>query len=315
MDMQELSKVSVANAVNFRNRKKQLQALKPKLAVIEKRIKKEKKVKANIISTESTTGDIVFDATKMFNLLDSDGNGTLSYQELNEALQLKPLALREFANRMNKAGKEPAGTTTISRPVFVKFFLSALEASSYFEPTPEEAAQLYDDIAAHTSTVDEEIPFSSFYSSVLTDFLTDTEIHDLLVRFRAAQDANDGDNEQLGGIGGSLTRNRNRRVKSVRRSSFFTIQQTIHAISRNEFIARYPALLVEVTDHEVKTSAKNGNEGVDLAFENLSLSVNVKGKPIKVVNEVSGRLRAGTMTALSMLVLVLWDIRSDVRAV
>ena len=98
MDVQELSKISVVNAVNYRSRKKQLQALKPKLAVIENRIKNVKNVTADIISTETSTGDIVFDATKMFNLLDTDGNGTLSYHELNKALQLKPAALREFAN-------------------------------------------------------------------------------------------------------------------------------------------------------------------------------------------------------------------------
>jgi Ca2+-binding EF-hand superfamily protein len=306
MDMQDLSKVSVINAVNFRNRKKQLQALKPKLAVIENRIKQGKKINDDIISTETTSGNIVFDATKMFNLLDSDGDGTLSYQELNEALQLKPVALQEFASRMNKAGKEPAGTTSISRPVFVKFFLSALEASRHFEPSPDEAAQLYDNIAAHTTTFNGEIPYNSFYSSVLTDFLTDTEIHDLLVRFRAAQDANDGDSERLGGIRGSS----NRRMSVRKSGSVFAIQQTIHTISRKEFIARYPSLLVEVTNHEVKKSTEKRIDGVDLAFENLSLTLHVKGKPIKVVNEVSGRLRAGTMTALSMLVLVLWSFVS-----
>jgi Ca2+-binding EF-hand superfamily protein len=298
LDMQELSTVSVVNAINYRSRKKQLQALKPKLAVIETRVKKGKNIDANIISTDTVAGDIVFDAKKMFNLLDTNGDGTLSYQELNEVLQLKPVALREFANRMNKEGQEPAGTTTISRRVFVKFFLSALEASSHFEPTPQEAAQLYDEIAAHTVTVDGNIPLNNFYYSVLTDFLTDTEIHDLLLRFRVAQDVNDGDNEQLGGMRGSAMKNPNHRM-SARMSSMFSIHQTVHTISRNEFIARYPALLLEVTNQAVKKSVKTEKDGIDLAFENLSLSLNVKAKPIKVVNDVSGRLRAGTMTALS----------------
>ena len=62
--------------------------------------------------------------------------------------------------------------------------------------------------------------------------------------------------------------------------------------------------------HLGSTPAKNDNkhdkatvgvkkDGIDMTFKNLSLDVKVKdNKTIRVVNEVTGRLGSGTMTAL-----------------
>lgn len=143
-DLQSQSMYSMKGAVMYRQRRKELQALKPKLQVIEKRLKSISNTGASGLSTETVTGDILFDASKLFDALDEDKNGDLSYKELNTVLKLEPIALREFTNRMNQAGKAPPGTNTISRPVFTRYFLTALQASSHFQPTPEEASILYD---------------------------------------------------------------------------------------------------------------------------------------------------------------------------
>ncbi|CAB9510243.1 Putative white-brown complex homolog protein 30 [Seminavis robusta] len=306
-DLQELSLFSVRSAINFRNRKKQLQELKPKLKVIENRLNKlqgDSRISGNIISTETASGNVKFDAQQLFDILDSDGNGELSYQELNEVLQLKPAALREFAARMNKAGKEPSGTTTISRAVFVKYFLLSLEASSYFEPTPEEAAQLFDAIASQCETVDGEVPFAQFYHSVLSEFLTDKEIHDMLARFKSLQAIEDQESQRGDGKHEASSyrtvpngSTRRRPSHSTKRKSFFG-NQKINTVSREEFMARYPSLLLEVTDKKEAEEEQGPKEGIDLAFENLSLTVNVKSNPFRVVNDCTGRLPSGTMTAL-----------------
>lgn len=143
-ELQAGSMYAMKNTVTYRKRKKTLQSLKPKLQVIEKRLKSKSDLDASFLSTDRD--DIQFDASRLFDVLDADGNGELSYKELNTVLKLPPIPLREFANRMNQAGKAPPGTNYISRPVFTRYFLTALEASSHFEPTPDEAATLFDDL-------------------------------------------------------------------------------------------------------------------------------------------------------------------------
>lgn len=42
----------------------------------------------------------------------------------------------------------------------------------------------------------------------------------------------------------------------------------------------------------------NQSPGIDICFKNLSLTVKVANEPINVVDNVTGRVRAKTMTAL-----------------
>lgn len=64
--------------------------------------------------------------------------------------------------------------------------------------------------------------------------------------------------------------------------------------------------LIEVTS----TTEKVQKEGVDIAFENLCLTVKKGDKQVRVVNDVTGRLRAGTMTALVSLLFNEYDTLS-----
>jgi ABC-type multidrug transport system ATPase subunit len=70
-----------------------------------------------------------------------------------------------------------------------------------------------------------------------------------------------------------------------------------HSITREEFIKHYPTFLLQVHSEESDNSS-NLLEGIDICFQNLSLQVTVAKKEINVVNEVTGRICAKTMTAL-----------------
>ena len=54
-------------------------------------------------------GQVSFDAAKLFDSIDTNGDGVLSYSELNVILQLDPLELNDFVRRMNALG---SGTET-----------------------------------------------------------------------------------------------------------------------------------------------------------------------------------------------------------
>ena len=80
-------------------------------------------------------------------------------------------------------------------------------------------------------------------------------------------------------------------------------------VSREEFVEHYPKFLIDVTVNfdpsqgnvQGDMDASGGWEGkssVDIAFENLCLSVKVGDQSANIVNNVTGRVRARTMTAL-----------------
>ena len=119
----------------------------------------------------------------------------------------------------------------------------------------------------------------------------------------------------------------NRPYLSSRVSGFFgakrsdSIAATKHSIPRSTFVEYYPQFLIDVTTNfdvlQKTQSAKfnfgvtttdgddDNNDGqppqeasVDICFQELCLSVKVAGKSINVVDNVTGRIREKTMTAL-----------------
>ena len=105
-------------------------------------------------------------------------------------------------------------------------------------------------------------------------------------------------------IGPSIPRPLSSRMFS--RANLFVAQDTQDVnrttIHRVAFCKYYAEVLSRVTQ-DPKPDTKEGDscaqtKGVDLAFEDLSLAVSVGDKEVNVVNAVSGRLPARTMTAL-----------------
>jgi ABC-type multidrug transport system ATPase subunit len=67
-------------------------------------------------------------------------------------------------------------------------------------------------------------------------------------------------------------------------------------ISRDVFVAHYPVFLRQIT--ESSGGGQGETEGVDICFQDLSLQVKVGKNDINVVDRITGRIRAKTMTAI-----------------
>eukprot|EP00977_Amphora_coffeiformis_P015413 scaffold4510_cov183-Amphora_coffeaeformis.AAC.98 len=230
-----------------------------------------------------------YDPNLLFDLLDVDQSGSLDYAELNKVLELSGPQLRVFIRRMNELDGTSANHTVVSNRCFVHNFLSVLEETSNFGPTETEAAALFDSIDKGKRGY---IESASLFLSQLSTFLTDPQINQLI--------------KHLGRLESSSAQQPPRRSFSVRKSTNKNI------ISRETFKTHYPTVLQKVVeepiyvpsmrdseDEELSSIRMDKQQSVDLTFDNLCLAVTVgDGKKVNVVNGVSGRCPAGTMTAL-----------------
>jgi hypothetical protein len=125
-----------------------------------------------------------FDARRVFDAFDVESKGEVTFKELNVILGLNELELKEFARRMNELANQPKERETVTRPVFVKYFLHILKETSNLTVSFEEAETLFDEMAAIGRIKLDEIHMSKFYNSSMSNFLSDLQICDLVkVRF------------------------------------------------------------------------------------------------------------------------------------
>jgi len=295
---------------------RKLRQLKPKLKTIEKRLRREfgSEVRMElVISSETEDGKIIFKAEKLFDTLDRDGLGELTYVEINSVLNLGKAQLREFAARMNEAAGEPPETEEVERHVFVTQFLRIFDIVAQMDPSPEDAALMFDEIAKQGVTKNGEIPHRLFYTSPLAEFLKDTQINALLKGFQRTKEFHEGeddlqladvDNSSSGKRRGKDKALRQKRVPVVYRRSVLGIPERGGTISRNEFIARYPKLLADATKtggrdpSSLFTSQLSLYKGIDVTFHKLSVSVKARDRSVRILHNITGRVSAGTMHAI-----------------
>jgi hypothetical protein len=243
-----------------------------------------------------TDGAVTFDAKQLFDDLDTaPTDGTLSYTELNAILELDHLQLIEFVRRMNKLEGVSPNCSVVSRRTFLRHFVDVLAESSNFKPNKAEAERLFDEIAKQGTNKYGAVEPGKFYTSSLSNFLSDSQINNLLVRLRSRQSAGPPDShlDSVRGLSGDGGRDKNR------------------AIRRDTFVAHYPELLMEIAidpdQMPMLSTIRDGGTnselpmGVDITFENLSLSISMGEFSINVVDKVTGRLRAGTMVSTWMV--------------
>lgn len=249
---------------------------------------------------------------------------------------------------MNELAGYTRPKASVTRPVFVKFFLQVLRETSNLTVSFEEADNIFDEISCSTDAnkVD-EVHMSTFYHSSMANFLSDVQICEIIKRFKTIKMMSGGaarsekargrqsifsfgsisgalgmSTSQDGCLGGSPTSRISvfpRHVSSVlRRRSGMSAGSTdigpsrdsLMVIARAEFVEHYPQLLIEVTmDHEASAGRVLDDEwkenleelvypGIDITFQNLSLAIKVGDSSINVVDNVTGSIRAKTMTAL-----------------
>ncbi len=240
----------------------------------------------------SKSGDIMFNANAFFDILDKNKDGVLSFTELNEVMCLGDDQLKAFIANMQARmprleQKSTAHLGTVSRDTFVRCFLDALADAANLEPTPEEAARLFLEIAGEVgstptsrrrglrasvkssmSTPLLSLPVERLHMSpTLTSFLSDMQIYGIVSRFKKKQ-----------------------REEGVK----------VGEISQEEFVEHYPRFLGEVTRPDFTSSlvTQTKAEGLDVTFQHLSLAVKVGKAKVNVLDDVSGRFCKGTMVAL-----------------
>jgi ABC-type lipoprotein export system ATPase subunit len=146
--------------------------------------------KSPIFAADGRT--IKFSAHKLFDMLDYNQNGYLSFDELQEILQLNPMQLQEFVKRLNELDHQPTNTNVaeeehekaVSRSCFVRHFLGVLQETQHFGPTDVEVEDRWNEMARGK----DRVPYDSFYQSSLSQFLSDPQIHRLIKHFRAVQE-------------------------------------------------------------------------------------------------------------------------------
>lgn len=260
-------------------------------------------------------GRIQYHARQLFAALDTDQDGYLGYDELQGILRLRPEQLQFFVRRLHElegSDSRSAPQRAVSKSCFVRYFLSVLQETCNAAPTQQEAAVLFDQIDKGRTGV---IFTNVLFSSPISYFLSDPQINQLIKGFRRRLQ----EDENGGGERGE---------NSAYQSSFFQTA-VAHAdpfsafgrrsrstmLTKDFFTKFYPTVLHEVMNapEEVPSSMPNGatsgdpeqanmNSGkrtqgtVDITFENLSLTVTAGETQSNVVNQCSGRVKAGALT-------------------
>lgn len=201
----------------------------------------------------------MLDTEKLYDALDTNNDGFLSYDELNKAMALKENQLKEFVYRMNHDGALEIANDSVSKEVFVDHFFETIEHAARFDPSVEDTTEIFEDVAgAQGNSLATKINLYGLTNSDLGLYLTFAQIDQIIKGLLKIIPAKD------------------------------------NLISKALFIENFPKVFFNATQGEFEKMS----EGVDIAFENLSLHVSVGKKEIPIVQNVTGRLQQGTMTAL-----------------
>jgi Ca2+-binding EF-hand superfamily protein len=130
---------------------------------------------ASAHSIDDSKKPIEFDGRHAFDVLDADDSGDVSFEELNRILGFNEFELSEFVRRMNELGGD-SKLDSVTRPVFVKYFLQVLKDTSNLTVSFEEAEELFMEMSMGKG----DVHMSKFYSSSMNDFLSDIQILDLI---------------------------------------------------------------------------------------------------------------------------------------
>mmetsp|Transcript_15252 Transcript_15252/g.18569 ORF Transcript_15252/g.18569 Transcript_15252/m.18569 type:complete len:1068 (+) Transcript_15252:124-3327(+) len=257
---------------------KRLGRMTPILRLVEERIKSKWTEASDVkiheldnIFEEDDDTKLKFNSDLLYRFLDADFSGDLSFTEINEVLELNKSQIQNFITTMNEAGGNFKKKKSVDKNTFIDHFLNTLEYSTNFGVSSDEAGTLYDELLAESGRY-AGLSQSHFHESrKLGDFLDSNHIVMLLEGFRTKR-------EEAGVLQNAKK----------------------YPIKRAEFVEWYPSVLEDImNEHVERRDSFKEIPGIDLTFENLSLSIPLGGgDSFNVVDEVSGRLKEKTMTAL-----------------
>lgn len=252
-------------------------------------------------------GKITYNARQLFAVLDKDNDGYLGYDDLQNILQLRPEQLHYFVRRLHELEGGDHQHRAVSKSCFVRHFLSVLQETCNASPTQEDAAALFDQMDRARRGV---IFADELYSSPISYFLSDPEINQLIKVFRRLQTVEQSEREGSH-VEGSFFTSAMAQVDPFSTSVRRRQHRSQPMLTKDFFSKFYPTALNDVMNapEDVPSSLRQADDmeqptgirtlgTVDITFEDLSLTVQAGEKPVNVVNHVSGRIQAGTLTAL-----------------
>ena len=160
-----------------------LKKLLPRLETIQEKLNQH-----DLISIDDT-GYIAFDQELLFDEINIDKSEGVSYEELNNALDLKPGQLLEFISFINDMAGVSRGEERVTKPHFVHFFLESFEHAINFDPSDEQAGHTFDRIVQDLGSPDANtVDIEDFHQSHLSDFLNESQINMLKGKFQNVLD-------------------------------------------------------------------------------------------------------------------------------
>jgi hypothetical protein len=188
-DLQQRQADSIRLYVNRKKQQQeQLERIRPQLTMISRRVASLEETRhggsedkrRSSEATLVTSDKVVFNARKLFDTIDVDSSGDVSFSELNQILELNPIQLTDFVRRMNELAGVYVESECVTRPTFVKYFLQVLEDTSHMTVSPDEARLIFDKIAAQGTSKDGLVSPVMFYTSSMSNYLTDAQINELV---------------------------------------------------------------------------------------------------------------------------------------
>jgi len=181
----------------------------------------------------------------------------------------------------NNATASAMHNTHVTRPVFAKYFLQVLTETSNLTISYEESNAMFDELACGNKSLN-EINMNNFYTSSMSEFLSDSQILQLIKEFKALKaevnESSDpsitGGSDRRAGISNRRTSTSLNALRNSRRPSTMSLEITTSVdelrgrdrrrsivsvassaqptttkstiIEREFFIQNYPQLLMDV---------------------------------------------------------------------
>ena len=115
-----------------------------------------------------------FDARKVFDAIDQDGNVELNYAELNTLVELN-----EFVRQINELSGEPKEMSCLTRSSLWKYFLQVMEDTGKLTIASEDAYDFCEKTLSPDGDDEERISREKLDISSLSLIVTDSQIHEL----------------------------------------------------------------------------------------------------------------------------------------
>lgn len=292
-------KISKFEKAAIKRQQNELHRLLPLLEQIDRRLGDKYTVQLN------PNGKLVdFDPDYLFDAIDKDHNNILTYTELDEAMGLTEKQLLAFIKMMNDADDSLTcdEKDVVSRVTFVNNFFTVIKRVAYFDPTPDEVDGLFEEISDLRPDSAVISLYDLKYSSVV-NFLNDKDIQRLEVFFKnkiaEKLETNIRVLEFEDGIviqhsTPSVDVESSEKISTPSNSSTkFAKLKADSIVSQTEFKDWFPEALQSLVRYNETLL-----EPIDIYFKNLSLDVEVKNGTTRIVNDITGRIEVGRMTAV-----------------